>query len=274
MRAPAAEAPPAPPDRPRRRGVWIALAIATALVVVAPAGAGLTGFFRAAERTSTSMTPYRQPVREVRLDVDDAEVSVWPGSDGGARVYKDLRWGLTRPEFTESLVDGVLFVTFRCQGPERLGAGCRADIDVQVPAGARVSAVAGSGRIDVRGITGDLDLRTGSGEIAVAGARGGLRLLARSGTITGRALASPNTQADVSSGTLDLRYAEPPDSVDASARSGTVKIIVPAGSRYRVAGWRGAGDVHLNPALYDDRSPRRISVRSGSGGTYLDYRDD
>ncbi|MES9540861.1 DUF4097 family beta strand repeat-containing protein [Actinomadura sp. NPDC000600] len=271
MTAPGAEAPSAPPDRPRRRGVWIALAIATALVVVTPAAAGLTGSFRAVERTSTS---YRQPVREVRLDVDDAEVSVWPGSDGGARVYKDLHWVRSKPELTESLVDDVLFVTFRCPGPERLGPGCGADIEVQVPAGARVSAVSGSGRIDVRGITGDLDLRTGSGEIDVVGARGRLQLLARSGTVTGRALASPNTQADVSSGTLDLRYAEPPDSVDASAHSGTVKIIVPAGSRYRVAGWTGAGDAHLNPALYDDRSPRRISVRSGSGGTYLDYRDD
>ena len=61
--------------------------------------------------------------------------------------------------------------------------------------------------------------------------------------------------------------------MDASAGSGTVKIIVPPGSRYRVAGWTGAGNAHLNPAVYDDRSPRRISVRSGSGGTYIDYRD-
>ncbi|MEV4006693.1 DUF4097 family beta strand repeat-containing protein [Actinomadura sp. NPDC049753] len=262
----------AAPDRPRRRGVWIALAIATALVVAAPIG--LTAFGRAVKRTATSMTPYSRPVREVRLDVGNAEISVGPGSDGGARVYKDLHWGLSKPEFTESLVDDVLFVTFRCPGPDRLGVGCGADIDVQVPAAARVSAVSGSGSIDVRGVTGDLDLRTGSGEIDVTGAGGRLRLLARSGTIKGRALASAKTQADVSSGTLDLRYAEPPGSVDASAGSGTVKIIVPPGSRYRVAGWTGAGGAHLNPAVYDDRSPRRISVRSGSGETWVDYRDD
>lgn len=263
---------PAAPDRPRRRAVWIVLALATALVVVAPVA--LTAFGRAVRRTATSMTPYPRPIREVRLDVGNAEITVGPGSDGGARVYKDLHWGLSKPELTESVVDDVLFVTFRCPGPDRLGIGCGADIDVQVPAGARVSAVSGSGSIDVRGVTGDLDLRTGSGEIDVAGARGRLRLLARAGTINGRALASAKTQADVSSGTLDLRYAEPPGSVDASAGSGTVKIIVPPGSRYRVAGWTGAGNAHLNPAVYDDRSPRRISVRSGSGETWVDYRDD
>ncbi|MEU8307297.1 hypothetical protein AB0C84_27420 [Actinomadura sp. NPDC048955] len=260
------------PDRPRRRAVWIALAVVTALAVVAPVG--LTAFGRAVQRTSTSMTPYRHAIREVRLDVGSAEVSVGPGTDGEARVYKDLRWGPRKPELTESLVDDVLFVTFRCPGPGWPGAGCGAEIDIQVPAAARVSAVAGSGRIDVRGVTGDLDLRTGSGEIDVAGARGRLRLLARSGTINGRGLASPKTRADVSSGTLDLRYAEPPDAVDASAGSGTVKIIVPAGSRYRVAGWTGAGNAHLNPAVYDDRSSRLLSVRSGSGETYVDYRDD
>ncbi|NDU74102.1 hypothetical protein GWI34_15870 [Actinomadura sp. DSM 109109] len=263
---------PAAPDRPRRRAVWTALALATALAVVAPAG--LLAFGRAAQRTATSMTPYRHPVREVRLDVSGAEVSVAPGADGGARVYKALRWGPRRPELTESLVDDVLFVTFRCPGPGWPGAACGARIDVQVPAGARVSAVSRSGRITVRGVTGDLDLRTGSGKIDVTGARGRLRLLARSGEIRGRALASPKTLAGVSSGVLDLRYAEPPDSVEASADSGTVRLIVPPGSRYRVAGWTGAGTAHLNPALYDDASPRRISVRSGSGGTYVDYRDD
>jgi hypothetical protein len=262
----------AAPVRPRRRGVWIALAIATALVVVAPAG--LMAFGRAVRRTSTSVTPYRHAIKELRLDVGDAEVSVGPGPDGEARVYKDLRWGLSEPEVTESLVDDMLFVTFRCRGSDRFGAECGADIDVQVPVGVRVSAVSRSGRIDVRGLTGDLDLRTGSGEINVTGARGRLRLLARSGAVTGRNLASEKTEAGVTSGMLDLRYAEPPDTVDATARSGTAKIIVPPGSRYRVAGWTGSGTAHLNKALVDDRSARRISVHSGSGSTYLDYRDD
>ncbi|WP_433473365.1 hypothetical protein ACQPZP_31640 [Spirillospora sp. CA-142024] len=252
--------------------MWIVLAIATALVVVAPVG--MVAFGRATRRTSTSMTPYRHAIKELRLDVGGAAVSVGPGPDGEARVYKTLHWGLSKPEVAESLVDDVLFVTFRCSGSDWIGAECDADIDVQVPAGVRVSAVSRSGRIDVRGLTGDLDLRTGSGEVDIADVRGRLRLLARSGAIRGRGLASPKTQARVSSGYLDLRYAEPPDTVEASAGSGTTKIIVPPGSRYRVAGWTGAGTAHLNKALVDDRAARQISVRSGSGAAYLDYRDD
>ncbi|MFB4311831.1 DUF4097 family beta strand repeat-containing protein [Actinomadura sp. GTD37] len=260
------------PDGPRRRGVWIALAIATALVVVAPVLPAALG--RAVRQTSSSVTPYHHAIRELRLDMEGAAVSVGPGPDGEARVYKDLRWGLREPGVTESLVDGVLSVAFRCGGTGLPGGGCGADIDVRVPAGTRVSAVSGAGEIDVRGLTGDLDLRTGSGRIGVAGARGRLRLRARSGAITGTGLASPETRARVSSGALDLRYAEPPRTVEASAGSGAAKIIVPPGSHYAVQAGTGSGDVHLNQAVIDPHAPGSISVHTGSGTTYVDYRDE
>ncbi|MGH3241694.1 MAG: DUF4097 family beta strand repeat-containing protein, partial [Spirillospora sp.] len=125
-----------------------------------------------------------------------------------------------------------------------------------------------------RELSGDLDLRTGSGEIRVADVRGPLRLRARSGKVVGTGLASRRVRAEVSSGLLDLRFAEPPDALEATASSGTLKMIVPPGSAYQVVGWTGSGSAHLNKALVDDASPRRISVRSGSGATYLDYRDD
>ncbi|MFF4239843.1 DUF4097 family beta strand repeat-containing protein [Actinomadura geliboluensis] len=258
-------------NRPRRRGVWIALAIATALVVVTPVL--LVALGRAVRQTSASVTPYHHVIRELRLDMDGAAVSVGPGPDGEARVYTRLRWGLDRPGVTESLVEDVLFVTFRCGSSDVLG-GCGGDIDVQVPEGTRVSAVSGSGEISVRGLTGDLDLRTGSGEIGVAGVRGRLRLEARSGAITGTGLAAAKTRARVSSGSLDLRYTEPPGAVEASAGSGTAKIIVPPGSRYRVRAGTGSGSTHLNPAVVDEGAARSISVHSGSGSTYIDYRDD
>ncbi|MFA1545781.1 hypothetical protein [Actinomadura chokoriensis] len=259
------------PDRPRRRGVWVVLAIVTALAVVTPVLLAALG--RAVRQTSASVTPYHHAIRELRLDLDGAGVSVGPGPDGEARVRKALRWGLSKPDVTESLVDDVLFVTFRCGGTDVAG-GCGADIDVRVPAGTRVSAVSGAGEINVRGLTGDLDLRTGSGEIGVAGARGRLRLQARSGAITATGLASPKTLARVSSGFLDLRFAEPPEVVDAAAGSGTAKVIVPPGSYYRVRGWTGSGSTHLNPAVIDEGSTRSISVHSGSGSTYVDYRDE
>ncbi|NKZ04604.1 DUF4097 family beta strand repeat-containing protein [Actinomadura latina] len=262
----------AAPGRPRRRGVWIAMAVVTALAVVTPAL--LTALGRAVRQTATSVTPYHHAIRELRLDVAGADVSVGPGEDGEARVYKNLRWGLSKPDVTESLVGGILFVAFRCTGTDVPGGGCGADIDVRVPAGTRVSAVSGSGEINVRGLAGDLDLRTGSGGIGVAGASGRLRLLARSGAITATGLTSPTTRARVSSGSLDLRYAEPPDAVEASAGSGAAKIIVPPGSRYDVRAWAGSGSTHLNQAVVDPRSPRSISVHSGSGAAYVDYRDD
>ncbi|WP_067458655.1 hypothetical protein [Actinomadura macra] len=259
--------------RPRRRGVWVFLAIATAFVAVAPAGLWVLG--RAIRQTSTSVTPYRYAIKDVRLDMGDAQVSVGPGPEGEARVFKDLKWALHKPTVSESLVDDVLYVTFRCDDSPSLYTGleCGGDIDVQVPPGARVSAVSGSGEISVRGLTGDLDLRTGTGEITVADTRGRLRLQAGSGTLKGSGLAAPKTLARVDSGELDLRYAEPPAYVEATAGGGTVKLIVPPGSHYRVPGWSGAGSSHLNPALVDDRSANLIVAHSREGATYVDYRD-
>ncbi|MFA1543958.1 DUF4097 family beta strand repeat-containing protein [Actinomadura monticuli] len=260
------------PDRPRRRGVWIALAAVTALVVVTPVVPVALG--RAVERTSSSVTPYRHAIRELRLDMAGAGVSVGPAPDGEARVRRDLRWGLSRPDVTESLVGDVLVVTFRCAGRDVLGGGCGADIDVRVPVGTRVSAVSGSGDINVRGLTGDLDLRTGSGAIGVDGARGRLLLRARSGSIRATGLTSPRTRARVSSGSLDLRYAEPPRAVDASADSGTAKIIVPPGTRYDVLAWAASGATHLNRAVIDPHSSRSISLHTRSGTAYIDDHDD
>ncbi|MWA00143.1 hypothetical protein F8568_007095 [Actinomadura sp. LD22] len=261
-------------DRPRRRGVWIFLAAATAAIVVVPLCLGLGG--RAMRRTVEHITPYRHSIKELRVEAGSAEVSIGTGPDGQARVYKRLKWVLRRPVVTESLHGDVLSIAARCPGAAPLYGDweCGADIDVQVPAGVRVSAASDSGKITVRGVNGDLDLRTGSGEISVAGSRGALRARAGSGTIRGTGLASSGTRANVGSGELDLRYAEPPRTVDVSAGAGSVKIIVPAGSHYRIQGWTGSGDTHLNPALADERSDRLISVRSGSGSSYVDYRDD
>ncbi|MDL4815891.1 hypothetical protein [Actinomadura opuntiae] len=269
-----ATAPQAATDRPRRRGVWIFLAAATAIVMVAPVC--LVTWGRAMRRTAEYATPYHQAITELRLDAGSSEVSVGTGPDGQARVYKRLSWVLHKPVVTETVKDGVLSIVSRC--PRSMGLydewECGADIDVRVPAGVRVSARSGSGEITVRGIAGALDLRTGSGEIGVADARGALRARVGSGTIRGTGLASPETRVDVGAGELDLRYTEPPRLVDLTSGAGSVKVIVPAGSHYRVQGWTGSGGTHLNPALVDDRSDRLISVRSGSGASYVDYRDD
>jgi hypothetical protein len=261
-------------DRPRRRGVWIFLAAATAAVVIVPFCLAMGG--RAMRRTAEYVTPYHHAIKELRVEAGSAEVSVGTGPVDRARVFKRLRWVLRKPVVTESLHGDVLSIASRCPGTGRLYGGweCGAEIDVQVPAGVRVSAASGSGEITVRGVNGDLDLRTGSGDISVVGSRGALRARVGSGMIRGTRLGSADTEAVVGAGDLDLRYAEPPRTVDVSADAGSVKIIVPAGSHYRVQGWTGAGDTHLNRALADDRSDRLISIRSGSGSSYLDYYDD
>ncbi|TDD65317.1 hypothetical protein E1298_41510 [Actinomadura rubrisoli] len=254
--------------------MWIFLAIATAVVMVVPVCLQLWG--RAIQQTATASVSFPHAITKVQLDMGDARVSVGPGPEGQARVYQKLKWALSKPTVDKRLVGDVLYVTFRCSDPANLynGLECGGDIDVQVPPGVRLTAVSGSGEISVRGLSGDLDLRTGAGEIRIADTRGNLRARAGSGTVDATGLAAPTTRAQVSSGVLDLRYVRPPDFVEATANSGTVKLIVPQGSHYRISDETGNGQTHVNRALNDNGSKQEISVRSGSGSVYVDTRDD
>ncbi|WP_131738989.1 DUF4097 family beta strand repeat-containing protein [Actinomadura roseirufa] len=261
-------------ERPRRRAVWICLAVATALAMVEPMAVWAGG--RTMRQTSHRTTPYRHAIKEVRLDLGDAEASVGPGPAGEASVQQRLTWAVGKPVVEQALVGDVLRVRFRCRNKSTLYGAfeCGANIDLQVPPDARVTAVTSSGQLTVRGITGDLDLRTSSGKITLADTRGALRARARSGTIKGTGLAAPTTKAEVSSGDVDLRYTTPPDQVEAAADSGQVKVIVPRGSRFNVLSRNGSGSSHINDAVVDQRSAQTISVRSNSGSTHVDYDDD
>lgn len=259
--------------RPRRRAVWIVLAALTAFVLVVPTCLQLFG--QAIKRSESSSRTFRQPIDEVRLDVGDASVALGPGRAGEATVHQRLSWALSKPTVDVGVVGRSLVVEFSCDGRSELFASeeCGADLDLRVPPGVRVWATSGSGEVQVRGLTGELDLRAGSGDVRLAHVSGRLSVRVGSGQVKGTGITSPKVSGRVRSGELDLAFAEPPRSVGVEAGSGSLRLGLPRGSSYRVLGWTGAGSSHMNKALVDDQASSVLSLRSGSGSTWVDYAD-
>lgn len=258
----------------RRRGVWIVLAIATAAAVVLPAGVYACG--TAIRRTSQSTETFRRPITEIEIDSGAARVSVGPGAAGRVRLVTRLSWALHTPKVERIWAGELLLIRFVCEGGEWAypGLECGADIDVQVPAGVRVRARTDSGRLRVRGVHGDLRLEARSGAVHLADVSGRIWARTASGEITGTGLSAPMVVAEAGSGRLAFGFAEPPRHVKAAAGSGSVEVVVPSGSYYRVAAEAGSGPVRISPALGDRSSARVIDASTGSGPVTIGYPDD
>jgi hypothetical protein len=258
------------PARPRRRGIWIAVAVVTALVVVVPLGVRIWG--RLIRQTRTDTVAYRHPIRALEIDSPDSAVTIGAGPAGQVSVRRTLTWALSRPQVRQTWDGDTLRIDVTCRRAELYsGLECGTALDLRVPADVAVRASVTSGEIDVRNIAGALHLRTKAGVVRMTGVSGGIWARSGSGMITGAALTAPKVDAGVTSGEIRLGFTGAPEQVAAAATSGTVSIGVPPGFRYRVGGRTGSGFRHVDPGLVDAGSSRAITLTSGSGAVTLGY---
>jgi hypothetical protein len=62
--------------------------------------------------------------------------------------------------------------------------------------------------------------------------------------------------------------------VNATVESGSVTVVVPQGTTYRVSGQTQSGNRTVETGLADDASTRSITINSVSGDTNLGYPDN
>ena len=258
------------PERPRRRGIWIAVAAVTAFVVVVPVGVQVWG--RLIRQSHTDRVFYRHPIKALEIDSPDATVRVESGPAGQVSVRRTLTWSLSRANVRQTWDGDTLRIDVTCRRAELYSSlECGTDLDLRVPADVAVRASVASGSIEVNNIVGGLHLRTTAGVVRMTGVSGGIWARSGSGTITGEALTAPNVDAGVTSGAIQLRFAGSPEQVTAAATSGSVSVGVPPGFRYRVGGTTSSGSRHVEPALVDAGSSRAITLTTRSGPVSLGY---
>ncbi|MCX5213066.1 DUF4097 domain-containing protein [Kitasatospora sp. NBC_00240] len=246
------------------RRVW-RLAGGLVMAVVLMLGASQAWAALVQQHTS-SVKEYQRAARVLALDTGRATVRIEPGRSDRVVVRAALDWTLRQPQVSMLWDDDVLRVSVSCN--RFLDAGrfdCGTRLVVEVPADTRVTGRNSSGHTEVRGLTGDVQLRTASGSVRLAGLSGRLTLGSTSGVVRGEGLTSPAVEADTASGTVDLSFAAAPASVVASSTSGSLSLTVPAGSRYRFTGRAGSGGRSIDPVLADSASPRTIEGSTTSG---------
>lgn len=258
------------PERPRRRGIWIAVAAVTAFAVVVPFGVRI--WARVIRQTRTDTVAYDHPIRTLAIDSPDGVVRVGAGPAGQVSVRRRLTWALTKPSVRQTWEGDTLRIEVTCgRAQPYTSLECGADLDLRVPADVAVRASVTSGRIDVRNLAGGLHLRTTAGVVRMTEVSGEVWARSLSGTITGAALTAPTADVAVTSGAVRLGFTGPPEHVTATAISGSVSIGVPPGPRYRVDGTTAHGVRNVDPALLDAGSSRAITLTTVSGAATLGY---
>jgi hypothetical protein len=188
--------------------------------VLALVGAGalslVVGFFETGREQVASFTA---PVDAVDVESDTGRVAVRVGAPGEATtVTTRERWSLRRPRVTSTVADGTVTLRGRCDDGWFLLGRCSVSYDLVVPPGTVLRLTAATGSVVVVGGDGDITARTSTGSIEMS------------------ALRSEQVMAEAATGSVVLRFAQPPTDVRARVATGSVEVRVPDdGTKYRLS---------------------------------------
>ena len=177
---------------------------------------------------------------ELRGAVAHVELTV---GTGPVSVRQTTRYRTSPPHVGHEVTGRTLTVTDSgC--PKRVGtAGCEITFAMRVPAATAISIRTEVGNVHAHDLAGDLTVDTAVGDVDASGLSGH-RVEARTGT-----------------GTVRLRFATPPDSVDARVSAGEVEIRVPTHVRYAID-CDGYAEINVGR---DGSSSHRITASSPLG---------
>lgn len=257
------------PPRPRRRWIWITVALVTTLVIAAPVALRL--WLRAAHRNQAlPARVYRQQLTQLSVVAPTGSVTLVPSRRSEVTVLGSLSWVFTRPFVAEALRGRTLQVTVSCPRPNPF-EDCQAGLTIRVPVNLAVDVSAGSGSISVIGLTGRLHLAVTSGSITMARVSGPVWASAGSGSVAGTGLASADVGAVIGSGSLRLRLAAAPHDLNLAIGSGSASITVPRGTHVRLNGNAGAGILNIAPGIADHAAAGTLTASIGTGVVTVGY---
>jgi hypothetical protein len=253
--------------RPRRRWIWIIVALATIAAMVVPVSLRLWLKDSWQQQTSPA-TVYQGSISRLQIDVPAGQITISPGRR--LQVQSTVTWVFGKPSVRRIVHGRTVQVSAACPQPN-VFEDCQVSLAVRVPADLAISVEAGSGTIDVRGAAGSLDLAVTSGAISMTGVSGIVRASATSGLISGSGLKAARLAAAVSSGQLRLRFAAAPQLLTLAVGSGRGQAVVPPGTRYAVTASAGPPSLQLGPDLADASARSDLTATVGSGVLTVAY---
>jgi hypothetical protein len=254
---------------PRRRWIWITVALLTAFVLVTPVALRL--WLKAAHRNqSLAVQVYRQPLAQLRIVAPGSGVTIVPSHQGDVTVTGTLSWVFARPLVTQAVQGKTLRITGGCPGSNAF-EDCQIGLTVHVPARLAVQVSAGSGSIAVRELTGPLHLAVTSGSISLARDSGPVFVDAGSGSVYGSAMTSAAIETVIGSGYVHLGLASAPRNLNVAIGSGSGSIVVPRGTRVRANTNGGSGVLRIEPGIADSSASGMMTITIGTGVLTVTY---
>ena len=258
-----------PQARPRRRWIWVLVALATTLFLLGTAGLRVA-LKAVVEHAAVPAVVYHRELTQLQVVDPGGSVSVSPSPSGQVRIAATVRWLGARPVLRRSWRGSDLSVIAGCPAPDLFG-DCQADLDISVPAGTRLLATAGAGEINVSGLTGSVDAVVSSGSVTLADVSGPVFVRVGAGVVNGTGLSSRRLTATAGSGDVSLAFTAPPQLLALTVGTGSAGVTVPPGSAFRVVRRPGAGPVRLAPGLRAPGSARLLTVQVGTGSVSIGY---
>jgi hypothetical protein len=199
-----------------------------------------------------------------RLEIDNfaGAITVRQGADGVVQVTAtkkaNSRSRLDRIQVTMSEQEDGLLIRSRMTP---MGGNASVDLEITAPADSRLAIVTGAGAVDVRSITGPIDVRSGAGQVELRGARGSVGVDLGAGQIIYEGTPSGDCRFNTGAGEVLLRL--PADlnmevdlgtgmgavsvdfAVDGLVRPREVKGTIGDGSQGSISAHTGVGAVTL-----------------------------
>ena len=266
MTAPAAVLAP-----PRRRWIWILVAMLTATVIVVPVAFRL--WLKAVHQNQPLPTAvYKDSVTSLRVVAPAGEVLLEPGSSAQVTVGGEMSWVFGKPsvDVHQTVRGNTMRITAGCPRPN-VFEDCAVRLIIHVPVAMAVNVAAGPGSIRVLGLAGPLHLAVTSGSISMTDVSGPVWASAGSGSVTGAGLRPRTLETVVGAGSLRLGLSAPPQDMTVAIGSGSAMITVPGGTRMRVLGDAGSGILRLPPGLADAGATATLNPTIGTGQIEVSY---
>jgi hypothetical protein len=246
-------------------------AVGGVLAIGSVGWAGFNVVTLVAHEERTEITPY--PAADVTMiDVDNSSGPVTIiGSPGRAEITVTARIsdGLRKTGERQQLVDGRLELDGTC--PQFGSDWCEVEYTIQVPRDIEVLADSDSGKLEVRGIDGPVDLSSDNGSVEVADVTGDLTMASDNGSIEASRLTSDTVTAETDNGSLTIELLEPPTSVEARSDNGSIDVVLPrTDEAYALDVSTDNGDISREIRTVPG-SPRHILIETDNGDAVVRY---
>lgn len=220
----------------------VALAGAAVAASVTLTSCGFAGIGGANQHKETTYD-VTDKVASLNLTSGSGDTVITETDRTGIKVTESLYWRKSEPKPEHKVEGETLTMSYNCKSDA--WGSCGVNYRIEVPRGLQVILDAGSGNVTLRSLSGALEAKLGSGDVQSNG------------------LTSKTVVAENGSGTLELKFAAAPDSVEARTGSGDTQVYVPAGA-YAVSTDIGSGDADIK-VTNDPKSAHKISLSAGSG---------